>query len=288
MNKKLVMLVSAGVLVGGVFADDEEPVVESVAPTISSASVALDASRTASTRSATVTVAVGDLGGAESVPITVTATPQINKVEGGEFFDLPVLTGATSVSTTGSCTIPLTGLIPGRTYDLQVVATGVDGVAATNTTVAAVSVPNGFGEMCYKPDAGLSAYPWTTKKWFSDHNSKTALAYLPSLGDDVRLYSSKNVTVPLSVGAGVHAETKGMAFSTSEGWGNANRQRFLVAAGGTITNAGDVIVGDAGTTVTCAGDLVVQGNGEWTALRNFFLGNAANAYSTLTIESTLR
>ena len=238
------------------------------------------AERTASYLTATVNVEVSDLGGAESVSIVVTARPQISRNPSDRTFPSFVRTGTATATAAGLCTVALDGLMPGRTYDLEVVATGTDNASAS----ASVQLrgPDGYAQMCYKPDSGKTSYPWTTAKWwFGSPNSQTTSGYLPSFGDNVLLYSSKNTTVPLSVAAGVQAEMNDLSFC-SKTYAN-NRQRFAVS--GTVTNLGNVVVGASGSTsASCAADLSVLAGGEWTIWRDFTLGNSPQAYSTLTVE----
>ena len=238
------------------------------------------AQRTASYQTATVNVEVADLGGAESVSIAVTARPQLSRNPSDRTFPSFARTGTATVTETGTCTVALDGLMPGRTYDLEVVATGADD--ATASASAELAVPAGFTQMCYKPSAGKTVYPWTTANWWFDSpNSQTTSGYLPSFGDNVLLYSSKNTAVPLSVAAGASAEMNDLAFC-SKTYGN-NRQRFAVS--GTVTNLGNVVVGASGSTSTsCAADLSVLAGGEWAIWRFFTLGNSPEAYSTLTVE----
>lgn len=249
------------------------------APSIGTVSTEV-ASRTASYLSGTVSVEVSDLGGAESVDVAVTARPQLNRNPSDTTFSLPVRTGTASVSETGTCAVALAGLIPGRTYDLEVMATGAEGDVVTNTS--SLVVPSGWSKMCYKPDSGKSFYPWTNSgKWFSSPTSSTVLDYLPSLGDSVFLYSSKNVAVPLTVASGVVAEMNELGFCSKA---YANRQWFQVC--GTVTNVGKVVVGDSSSTSEkCAADLVVENGGEWTLWSHFILGCSPNAFSTLEVKS---
>lgn len=178
----------------------------------------------------------------------------------------------------GSREFPLSGLTPGVTFHVRAIAT-LDGVATTNTTTFTTSP--GFDDMCYKPPEKQADYPWTwSQYWFSDPNSGTGLGYMPSLGDDVLLYSSKNVNVPLRIATGVHATTRALRFGNTSRGGN-NPQRFQVDAGATITNAGQVIVGGNSATSDTAGHLFVSG--EWTALTNFYLGRS-NRTSTMTVN----
>ena len=237
------------------------------------------AQRTASCLTATVNVDVSDLGGADSVSVGVTARPRMARNPSDRTFPSYARTGTATATAAGVCTVALDGLIPGRTYDLEVVATGADGATAQAT--GTVATPAGHTQMCYKPDAGKTSYPWTTAKWwFSGPNSQTTTGYLPSYGDNVLLYSSKNTSVPLSVAAGVQAEMNDLAFCSKT---YANRQRFAVS--GTVTNLGNVVVGaSSSTSAACAADLSVLAGGEWAIWRFFTLGNSPLAASTLTVE----
>ncbi len=229
------------------------------------------AERTASYLTGTLSIPVTSLGGGEG-----TATLQVELARDADFSDV-FTTFTRSVTAAKTETFDLMGITPSSTTYVRVIATAADGASLTDATYS-FTASAGWKNMCYKPPEKKQDYPWTWDDyWYSSPNSATGLKYLPSLGDDVRLYSSKNVTVPLRVGNGVHAETCDLTIGTN----NGHYQWFLVEAGGTMTNAGNVVVGSDGANADSAGHIHVWG--EWNTLRDFALGNSTNG-STLVIE----
>ncbi len=227
------------------------------------------AERSTSYLTGTLSIPITSLGGGEGE-----TTLQVELSRDAEFSDV-FATFSRSVKTLGTEVFDLAGITPSSTTYVRVIATASDGAAVTNASYS-FAAPDGWKTMCYRPAFGLTDYPWTNaQKWFehTDSPEPPALGYLPSLGDDVILYSSKNTTVPVRVGSGVHAETRKLTIGH-----NANHQEFLLEVGGTMTNAGDVIVADGNGK-----SARLRVAGEWNALMNFGFGDSEKR-STLIIE----
>ncbi len=234
------------------------------------------AERTASYLTGTLSIPVTSLGGGEG-----SASLQVELARNEDFSDV-FATFSRSVTTLGTETFAISGIVPFSINSVRVIATASDGAAVTNTvSITAPDGHSGVGAMCYRPAPGLQDYLWTNaQKWFDYTGSPEppTLGYLPSLGDDVVLYSSKNKDVPLRVDAGTHAETRNLTVGSIA---SEHRQRLLIDAGGTMTNAGDVTVGAGGSSKNTAGHIRILG--EWNTLGDFRLGESMNT-STLTVE----
>lgn len=151
-----------------------------------------------------------------------------------------------------------------------------------NGEVPSEPVREGWTMMSYRPPAGLAEYLWTSGDyWYATpaREDSTPLGYVPTAIDDVRLYSSKNVAVPLRVPSGVNAETRDLVIGTADGSGNY--QSFVVESGATITNHGNVTFGGVAAWDDTAAHVRLAG--EWNAHGMTRLGQSKNG-STLTID----
>ncbi len=236
------------------------------------------AERSTSYLTGTLSIPVTSLGGGEGE-----TTLQVELSRDAEFSDV-FATFSRSVKTLGTEVFDLAGITPSSTTYVRMTATAADGASVTDATYS-FTASAGWVEMCYKPPEKKQDYPWTWDDyWYSEPSSTgTGLKYCPSLGDDVVLYSSKTSTktsVPFRIGADVHAETRGLLVGS--GNDSDHHQLLLIESNGTLTNAGDVIVGAGGVSRDMAGH--VRLFGEWNAWKSFSLGQSKHG-STLTIEA---
>lgn len=208
--------------------------------------------------------------GAATVALTLATDAAFNEV---------AHTASRTATAADTLAFPLEHLCPGTTYQVRAVATDGNGVAVTNDS--SFSVADGYAKMCYKPDGGKTSYPWDLPaKWFASPGAGagTELNYLPSLGDNVFLYSSKNDVrtghPPMTIADGVHAETKGLTIA-EDSYAKDFTIGITIQNGGTLTNAAHAYIGrtDAGTTG--AGYIKVEDGGEWTANKFVLLGNSS-------------
>lgn len=242
------------------------------APTLADSATEV-AERTASYLTATTTAFLSALGDGNTSAVFTVELSATDVFAEGDILSV----GTSSLTEAGSAVFGWTELVPGTQYYVRTIATGSAGPAATNETT--FTTPAGFTQMCYKPPAGLSDYPWdSAKDWFSSPGNYDPLNFLPSLGDDVVLYSSKNVNVPLRVGNGVHAETRRMTIGNS-----TYHQQFLVEDGGTVTNAENLILGGGTSTSDTAAHIRIASGGEWRTKKHVYIGYSAGV-SSLTVD----
>ena len=130
--------------------------------------------------------------------------------------------------------------------------------------------------VCYKPSEGQSIYPWDlAAKWFDTTGSGATINRVPTTNDYVFLYSSKNDVAsnkkPMVGTNGVHAATGALEICDKD-HGNTYVIGITVQDGGTMTNEGDVVVGNCRSGKTGGGLITIESGGEWTANGNFILG----------------
>ncbi len=141
---------------------------------------------------------------------------------------------------------------------------------------ALFALPTNDIYVCYKPDSGKSIYPWDhAAKWFDTTGSGATINRVPTTNDYVFLYSSKNDVAsnkkPMVVTNGVHAATGALEICDKD-HGNTYVIGITVQDGGTMTNEGDVVVGNCRSGKTGGGLITIESGGEWTANGNFILG----------------
>lgn len=237
------------------------------AATIGTVTGAADATRSASYYTGTVDVPVTLDGDETSAAVVVEALADTDVR----------CTVNDSVTESGTLQLNLSNLIPGTTHTLRVTVTGSGDAVATDSS-ATVTPAAGYTAMCYKPDAGLGAdgYPWTnTDKWYVDTAGTTPTGYVPSLGDDVLLYSSKNNVAgsgsAMTVDAGVHAETLDLMFGISGTGIDGYIIGLTVKNGGSMTNAAHVYMGKRLNGMT-GGFITIEDGGTWYTAGSFLVG----------------
>ena len=163
----------------------------------------------------------------------------------------------------------------------------VVGLAASAFPVQPPSDPY----LTYRPPSGLKSYPWDDLSSWDTTTSDTPSDHLPTLVDNVFLYSSKNKISdgsgkPMLVTNGVTAATAKLFVGDSD---NGLTIGVRVCAGGTMVNAGDVYAGcgkdgAAKSEAQDAAWLEVENGGLWEARSNFFLGRTGKGSSLLLVK----
>ena len=131
---------------------------------------------------------------------------------------------------------------------------------------ALFALPTNDIYVCYKPDSGQSIYPWDlAAKWFNTTGSGATINRVPTTNDYVFLYSSKNDVAsnkkPMVVTNGVHAATGALEICDKD-HGNTYVIGITVQDGGTMTNEGDVVVGNCRSGKTGGGLITIESGGE--------------------------
>lgn len=153
---------------------------------------------------------------------------------------------------------------------------------ATPAVVLAVRSTSG-AEMCYGQRNGSTSYSWATAgNWLNHNNTQEILNRLPTAEDDVHIWGGILVDHPLVVEAGTAAQTKD--FSVGHYKGGNRKILFEIQDGGTMMNAGVVILGN-GTGNNLAGVATVRSGGEWTANTNVTVGCSKSDSNCLTVEA---
>jgi len=162
--------------------------------------------------------------------------------------------------------------------------------ASLGLSAFAVSPPSG-AYLTYRPPGNLSIYPWDELSSWDTTISDAPATHLPTLTNNVFLYSSKNAIdkksltgKPMVVSDGVHAETAKLFIGDENNYLIGLR----IASGGTITNAATVYAGAGQNGASTASGsqgawLEIENGGSWTALDSFYLGLSKDT-SWLTVK----
>ena len=137
-------------------------------------------------------------------------------------------------------------------------------------------------EMCYG-QRGNTSYSWVTiSNWLNHNDTSQQLNHLPTAEDDVYIWAAALTSNSLLIESGTDAQTKGFSVGHSKG---ATRKIFFeIQSGGTLTNFGNVIVGND-KDGTAGGIATVRSGGEWTANSGVTVGYSQSNRNLLMIEA---
>ena len=179
------------------------------------------------------------------------------------------------------------GRIYTEKYGLKSVAMGKPAFLHLSLSILSFVVANSSNvaqgaEMCYGQRVGSSLLWAIEGNWLDHNDTSQQLNQLPTEDDDVHIWASVLTGSPLVVGSGSFAQTKN--FSVGHSKGAARKIFFEIQSGGTMTNAGNVIIGND-KDGTAGGIATLRSGGEWTANAGVTVGYSQSNRNSLMIET---
>ena len=151
-------------------------------------------------------------------------------------------------------------------------------VLSAAATLAAVAVSASGDNFAWGSKTGQ--FVWSSVgNWLSADNTSVAMGRLPAETDDVFLWAGGLSSAPLVVRNGEVALTRNFTVSyvKNSSTGNTRDILFEIGAGGVMTNAGAVVLGDIASGVSSgravSGSATVRSGGAWTVNGAVTVGN---------------